>query len=587
MEDGGRAPTAIVARACMTLCLVSYAAAFSQGASLSACSDMMPRHLRVQLHSSNSNYVTVHTNMSFFFPGDKVPVTVRSTRDYMGFMLQARKVSNNEIAGTFIFLPPGSKLLTCFEDGDTVTHSDKSLKRNLSFVWKAPDQPIGDIKFFISIVQSYFVYWAKIESAVVAQAGQNKTLADKKPDAIAPTPLQGPADPHPTGPISPAAATGSLLPASPNGIVATPAPEPGFGVGSETLPVAEPKQAARTLRAVSGRSVRSRGRGLEPSLPTQDVGMVDALQGFLSQDNVSSYSTFNGCDYRLLEMCVLRDTGHRVNRLVLDDTCSKAWAAELAWSSWHFVTVKIRCMEPDSAQKQAQARTDIPTKMDGSENLISPLFSFLTAHFGMFLLSKGSTESGTILKASLRVSETVSPSALHVRTHLGGVTATTAWLGDASTAGNLSSASRQMAERELAPQPERADSRAEEDKDEQEAAGNTVPWVTRPAPESAVPGIGEGPGRGTRLLAAQLGILLVCTAALGLALAAAMRCVCAQHCHKRAEVSFSEPDPDVITIMENGAVMRFRKIQDNSFVLVPAQCNWVSPSSSVKKTVVV
>lgn len=73
MEDGGRAHTAIVGWACMTLCLVSYAAAFSQGASLSACSDMMPRHLRVQLHNSNSNYVTVHTNMSFFFPGDKVP----------------------------------------------------------------------------------------------------------------------------------------------------------------------------------------------------------------------------------------------------------------------------------------------------------------------------------------------------------------------------------------------------------------------------------------------------------------------------------------------------------------------------------
>lgn len=67
--------------------------------------------------------------------------------DFMGFLLQARKVSNDEIAGTFIIIPPGSKLLTCFEDGDTVTHSDKSLKRNLSFVWKAPAQPIGDIKF--------------------------------------------------------------------------------------------------------------------------------------------------------------------------------------------------------------------------------------------------------------------------------------------------------------------------------------------------------------------------------------------------------------------------------------------------------
>uniref|UniRef100_A0A674HQ18 Reeler domain containing 1 n=1 Tax=Taeniopygia guttata TaxID=59729 RepID=A0A674HQ18_TAEGU len=512
MEDGGRAHTAVVGWACMTLCLVSYAAAFSQGASLSACSDMMPRHLRVQLHSSNSNYVTVHTNMSFFFPGDKVPVTVRSTRDFMGFMLQARKVSNNEIAGTFIFLPPSSKLLTCFEDGDTVTHSDKSLKRNLSFVWKAPDQPIGDIKFFISIVQSYFVYWAKIGSAVVAQGGQNKTLADKKPDAVVPTPLQGAADPHPTGPISPAAATGSLLPASPTGIMATPAPEPDFGVGSESRPFAEPKQPARTLRAVSSRSIRSRGQGLELSFPTQDVGMVDALQGSLSQDNASSNSTFNG-------------------------------AGSIASAA----TLHLCLMCTDNR--------------------------------------KGSTESGTILKASLRV--TASPSALHVRTHLGNIAATTAWLGDANTAGNLSSASRQMAGRELAPQPEEAGTRGEEDKDEQEAAGNTLPWVTRPAPESAVPGIGEGPGRGTQLLAAQLGILLVCTAALALLLAAAMRCVCAQHCHKRAEVSFSEPEPDIITITGNGAVMRFRKIRDNSFVLVPAECNWVSPSRSAKRTVVV
>lgn len=73
MEDGRRAHIAIVGWACTTLCLVSYAAAFSHGASLSACTDMMPRHLRVQLHSPSNNYVTVHTNMSFYFPGDKVP----------------------------------------------------------------------------------------------------------------------------------------------------------------------------------------------------------------------------------------------------------------------------------------------------------------------------------------------------------------------------------------------------------------------------------------------------------------------------------------------------------------------------------
>ncbi|XP_074677606.1 reelin domain-containing protein 1 [Strix aluco] len=440
-------------------------------------------------------------------------VTVRSTRDFMGFLLQARKVSNDEIAGTFVFIPPGSKLLTCFEDGDTVTHSDKSLKRNLSFVWKAPDQPIGDIKFFISIVQSYFVYWAKIESAIVAQRGQNKTLAgsSKKPDPVTPVPLQGPADPHPTGPTSPAAATGSPLhppipPANPTGIAATPAPEPGFGVGSDTRLVAELKQLAWPSQAASGGSNEPRGQGLEPSLPTRDPSTADPLQGFLSRDDASGYSTSKGAE-------------------------SIASAA-----TPHLCLV---CKEDRQA----------------------------------------STESRAVLKASRHATASPAP---HVHAHLGDTAATIAWFGDANAAGNLSSASRQMAERKLAPQPEEAGARGEE----AVAGGNTPPWVTRPAPKSAIPGKGEDPGRGTRLLAAQLGILLVCTAALGLALAAAVRCVCAQHCHKRTEVSFSEPDPDVITVRENGEVMRFRKIRENSFVLVQAEYNWVSPSSSGKKTII-
>uniref|UniRef100_A0A8C6JM98 Uncharacterized protein n=1 Tax=Melopsittacus undulatus TaxID=13146 RepID=A0A8C6JM98_MELUD len=456
---------AIVGWACTTLCLISYVAAFSHGASLSACTDMMPRHLRAQLHSPN-NYVTVHTNMSFYSPGDKVPVTVRSTRDFMGFLLQARKVSNDEITGTFILIPPGSKLLTCFEDGDTVTHSDKSLKRNLSFVWKAPDQPIGDIKFFISVVQSYFVYWAKIESAIVAHRGQNKMPAgsSERPDPVtAVTPLQGPADPT--------------------------------GMASKGTCFLQPLP---TEYGSSGSS----SQWLEPSLATRDPSTTAAIQELLPQDNASSY-------------------------------------------------------KPDH-----------------------PLS--LTTHLIIFLLSKANTKSGNILEASHIV--TASPSAPHLHTHLGDAAVTTAWFDNTDAASNLSSASRQMAERKLAPQPEEAGARGKEE--EEEVGGNTLPWVTRPAPEFAVPGKGEDPGRGTRLLAAQLGILLVCTAALGLALAAAVRCVCAQHCHKRTEVSFGEPDPGIITVSENGEVMHFRKIRENSFVLVQAEYNWVSPSSSGKKTVI-
>uniref|UniRef100_A0A8B9TZ96 Reeler domain containing 1 n=1 Tax=Anas zonorhyncha TaxID=75864 RepID=A0A8B9TZ96_9AVES len=454
MEDGRKAHLVIAGWLCTTLCLVSYTAAFSHGASLSACADMMPKHLRAQLHSPRNNYVTIHTNVSFYFPGGKVPVTVRSSRDFMGFLLQARKVSNDEVAGTFVFIPPGSKLLTCFEDGDTVTHSDKSLKRNLSFVWKAPDQPIGDIKFFISVVQSYFVYWARIESAVVAQQGLNTTSAESRflflvCFVLCLHVLQGSSSPA-AAPSSPQHS--SPAPASPAGLTPTPAEGPGFGAHPDTSPAAEPTQSQPLLDAPS----RSRGSsnssslGLEPSLTFQEPGMASALQSFLFQDYTSSQSPSDGY----------------------------------------------------------------------------------------------------------------------------------------YTTSNLSLASRQMAESKPPLPLEEAGSVGKEEEVREETGGNTLPWVTRPAPESAVPGKGEGSRRGTRLIAAQLGILLVCTAVLGLALAAGLRCLYAQYCHKRTEVSFSEPGSDVVTVRENGEMLHFRKIRENSFVLVQAEYNWVSPSSSGKRRII-
>ncbi|XP_038033965.1 reelin domain-containing protein 1 isoform X1 [Anas platyrhynchos] len=546
MEDGRKAHLVIAGWLCTTLCLVSYTAAFSHGASLSACADMMPKHLRAQLHSPRNNYVTIHTNVSFYFPGGKVPVTVRSSRDFMGFLLQARKVSNDEVAGTFVFIPPGSKLLTCFEDGDTVTHSDKSLKRNLSFVWKAPDQPIGDIKFFISVVQSYFVYWARIESAVVAQQGLNTTSAGtKKAGPLTSASLQERADPRVAGTASkaaseisngheelpeeraqvgiqgsssPAAAPSSPqhsspAPASPASLTPTPAEGPGFGAHPDTSPAAEPTQSQPLLDAPS----RSRGSsnssslGLEPSLTFQEPGMASALQSFLFQDYTSSQSPSDG------------------------------------------------------AQSTASTTRPYPCltcKEDG----------------------QASTENGATLKTSLQA--TASWSALQMRHHLGEAAVMTAWLGEADTTSNLSLASRQMAESKPPLPLEEAGSVGEEEEVREETGGNTLPWVTRPAPESAVPGKGEGSRRGTRLIAAQLGILLVCTAVLGLALAAGLRCLYAQYCHKRTEVSFSEPGSDVVTVRENGEMLHFRKIRENSFVLVQAEYNWVSPSSSGKRRII-
>lgn len=42
-----------------------------------------------------------------------------------------------------------------------------------------------------------------------------------------------------------------------------------------------------------------------------------------------------------------------ISQLVLDDICSKAWTAELAWGGCHFVTDEIRCLAPSRAPRNA------------------------------------------------------------------------------------------------------------------------------------------------------------------------------------------------------------------------------------------
>lgn len=95
---------------------------------------------------------------------------MRSSRDFMGFLLQARSAEGAVgggvqtrtgdgaavgstrlgpviLGGSWTLAPPGTHTLHCLSEDDTLTHSDKQLKRNLSFVWRAPDAPMGDIKF--------------------------------------------------------------------------------------------------------------------------------------------------------------------------------------------------------------------------------------------------------------------------------------------------------------------------------------------------------------------------------------------------------------------------------------------------------
>ncbi|XP_039194832.1 reelin domain-containing protein 1 isoform X1 [Crotalus tigris] len=509
------------------LYLVSYADGFSHGATLSACSDMSPKHIRAHLQNPQNNYLTIHTNTSFS-PGDKVPVTIRSSRDFMGFMLQARRVLNDQIAGTFVYIPPGSKLLTCFEDGDTVTHSDKSLKKNLSFVWKAPDQPIGDIRFFLSVVQSYFVYWAKIESSTVSQQIQNRTIAENNDlsSTIKPALLQEPIDLKGTFTIG----KRSSVPETIVTPFATFPPTPSLIQTEATL------------------ALDSTYHGKQAS----DVGIT---RNFLSEsfvDRVTSYDILlnNGIDkngdFALESSLQLQDLNFKVQ-----DYFSSARNRTETTSS---IPMSLLCL---TCKKSMQETLVIPTPevtKSAPPITTSPLVQFwdspktddldreenIDVYQSLSAVSRQITNKKTITQ---KVSVNFLPQA------------------EFPTSG-------------------------QETYDQKADPRNTLLKVTRTKPLAAVSGVGkEKSHKESRLVAAQLGVLLGCSAVLGMVLAVGLRCIHSQYCHKRTEVSFSEPDNNVIALQDSGEMMHFRKIRENSFVLVQAEYNWISPSSSVKKAV--
>uniref|UniRef100_UPI00358EBB4B uncharacterized protein n=1 Tax=Myxine glutinosa TaxID=7769 RepID=UPI00358EBB4B len=152
---------------------------FSGGADLSACPLMSPEHDPTSPRRSKTPWLSIVPSQRVFSPGDDVTVTIRSSRNFMGFMLQARTTDGGQMVdslmaakgrpvGRFVHLPPGSHLLKCQGPGDTATHTDKSLKRMLMFVWRAPDRNVGKIRFTTTIVQSYFVFWIGLKSIALS-----------------------------------------------------------------------------------------------------------------------------------------------------------------------------------------------------------------------------------------------------------------------------------------------------------------------------------------------------------------------------------------------------------------------------------
>lgn len=112
--------------------------------------------------------------------------------------------------------------------------------------------------------------------------------------------------------------------------------------------------------------------------------------------------------------------------------------------------------------------------------------------------------------------------------------------------------------------------------------------VGHPSKSSPRPAVGrEGASAilGVQLSTPPLGTLLCLSATLGMALAAGLCYLHTQHCRKRTKVSSSEPAADAVARSDGGETVGVREIGENSFVLVQAEHNRISPPEGSSKAV--
>ncbi|XP_051822641.1 reelin domain-containing protein 1 [Antechinus flavipes] len=573
---------AIIGWAYSAFCMISHTEAFSHGASLVACVDMKPRHIRAQLQNPRSSYITIYTNVSSYSPGDKIPVTVRSRGDFMGFLLQARRVSDDQIAGTFVSIPSGSKLMSCFEGANTVTHLDKSPKRNLSFVWKAPQQPTGDIKFFLSVVQSYFIYWERIESTIVSQQTQNRTLSD--------------------GNVEPAA---SLR--KPNGLEVT-TTVPSIPLAQHTQPV------AFAVVSLAGTSVTD---SLEPALVTTETpgheehllnpsplgDMAAGASGSDRRRQFDQYGPHPGRDQTsepslavpVLENFPFQDDGSSHN------PPNRYWATtkwgskaglepkEIKWALIGFETGRNHRNrvwtrgDSDSGPAQPclhceegrQARENVGGSFQGWDGELTGPFAF-TFLFLAGLLLKERPEA-------FRLSQT-GPPAASLTAHLSSSRPVMGAPAEARHGGVPPNSSvNAKASAALKRSALRLSGLPQAKSEPHGGAGEDSTGPARPAEAGLEPGGPVSPP-GPGLLSAQLGALLCLSATLGMALAAGLRRLRAQCCRRGTQVSLREPD--IPAERDGGETIRFQKIRENSVVLVQAEYNWIAPNGGAQRAAV-
>ncbi|XP_049472705.1 ferric-chelate reductase 1 [Panthera uncia] len=148
---------------------VSSVANYPSGKVGKSCHGMVPEHS----HTARSDPVhNVSVSQMTFRPGDQIEVTL-SGLPFRGFLLEARNAEDlsGPPIGSFTLIDSQmSQLLTCEDvQGYAVSHTNPSKKTKIKVYWNAPSNSPNHIKFLVTVVEKYKIYWVKIPGPVISQ----------------------------------------------------------------------------------------------------------------------------------------------------------------------------------------------------------------------------------------------------------------------------------------------------------------------------------------------------------------------------------------------------------------------------------
>ncbi|XP_077978937.1 putative defense protein 3 [Glandiceps talaboti] len=139
---------------------------------------MIPHHGDRQGQTGDPKF-NVQVDATSYGSNTEITVAIKGA-PYTGFLLQARSVGCgcDKPVGTWIESPANTKTMSCSEAEDSMTHNEPTLnKEAYEYKWRAPNEPVGDVEFVVTILEIFDTFWITQKSEVITGSGESVCCA--------------------------------------------------------------------------------------------------------------------------------------------------------------------------------------------------------------------------------------------------------------------------------------------------------------------------------------------------------------------------------------------------------------------------